>query len=240
MECSHAAVGHLSGGVPLLEKPIRTQIIISFAILLFNYLAYRFIPVPGVTDVWEKDSNLGAYMDRILMGKINPHGWVAINCLPTSAHVIWGALAGQFLMSDEPAAKKLQRLVALGSLCVIVGYALDPVTPIIKRIATSSFVIVSAGWCLLALALLYWLIDVRGYRKWAFPGVVVGMNSIFIYLFGQTVGPQWVNPTVAVFTEGFFWWLGAGLLAVFSALVVLALEWGLCYWLYRRRIFIKI
>ena len=63
-----------------IRKPIRTQIIISFVILLGNYLLYRFTPVPGVTDPWMKDHNLGAFMDRILMGKINPGGgWVNIN-----------------------------------------------------------------------------------------------------------------------------------------------------------------
>ena len=224
----------------LMRYRARTQIVASIALLLLTELLYRQWPVPGFDQAFVQAHNFGAWMDLLLMGKLNSDGWVAINCFPTAAHVIWGVLAGQLLMSDLPAAKKIQRLITFGAILVGVGYALDPITPIIKRIATSSFVIVSAGWCLLALALFYWLIDVLGGCRWAFPGVVVGMNSIFIYLLGETLAPQWLNPTVAIFTEGFFWWLGAGLLAVFSALVVLGLEFGLCYWLYRRQIFIRI
>jgi len=224
----------------LMRYRARSQIAASVALLLITELLYRQWPVPGFDQAFVQAHNFGAWLDMLLMGKLNSGGWVAINCVPTAAHVIWGVLAGQLLRGNLPAAKKIQRLVTFGAICVVVGYALNPLTPIIKRIATSSFVIVSAGWCLLALALSYWLIDVRGVRKWAFPGLVLGMNSIFIYLFGETVGPQWVNPTVAIFTTGFFWWLGAGLLAVFTATVVLGLEWSLCYWLYRRRIFIRI
>lgn len=219
----------------------RTQVAASLGLLLLTELLYRQWPVPGFDQAFVKAQNFGAWMDMLLLGKINAGGgWVAINCVPTAAHTIWGVLAGQLLMGTLPAAKKVQRLVAIGAILVVVGYGLDPVTPIIKRIATSSFVIVSGGWCLLALALFYWLIEVRGLQRWAFPGVVLGTNSIFIYLFGQTVGPQWLNPTVGIFTEGFLWWMGADLLAVFGAMVALGLEWYLCYWLYRRQVFIRI
>jgi predicted acyltransferase len=224
----------------LMRYRPRTQIAASMGLLVITELLYRLWPVAGFDQAFMQAHNFGAWMDMLLMGKLNPDGWVAINCLPTAAHVIWGVAAGQLLMSDLPAAKKIQRLVIFGAICVVSGYALDPVTPIIKRIATSSFVIVSAGWCLLALAAFYWLIDVRRWRKWAFPGVVVGMNSIFIYLLGETLAPQWLNPTVSIFTGGLSWWMGGSPLLVFTAVVVLMLEWNLCYWLYLRRVFIKI
>jgi predicted acyltransferase len=224
----------------LLRYRPRTQTAVSAGLLVITELLYRLWPVPGFDQAFMQAHNFGAWMDMLLMGKLNPEGWVAINCLPTAAHVIWGVVAGQLLMGDLPAAKKIQRLATFGLICVVLGFALDPVTPIIKRIATSSFVIVSAGWCLLALAAFYWLIDVRRWRTWAFPAVVVGMNSIFIYLLGETLAPQWLSPTVSIFTAGLFWWMGGGPLLVFTAVVVLMLEWNICYWLYLRRIFIKI
>jgi len=117
-------------------------------------------------------------------------------------------------------------LAVVGLIGIVVGYGLDPITPITKRISTSSFVIVTGGWCLLALAFLYWLIEVRRIRKWSFLFVVVGMNPLFIYLFSHTVGRQWFNDAVAIFTNGFLEWTGATATAgVVTALVVLGLEW---------------
>lgn len=225
----------------LMRYRARNQIAVSIGLLLATELVYRTWAVPGFDQPFVKDHNFGAWMDTVLMGKINAGGgWVTINCIPTAAHTIWGVVAGQLLMGVSPAAEKIKRLAAFGVVCLVIGYGLDPITPIIKRISTSSFVIVTGGWCLLTLALLYWLVDVRKRRSWAFAGVVVGMNSIFIYLFAETLGKQWFNSTVAVFTEGFFFWMGEGALVIFSALVVLGLEWYLCYWLYRKRVFIKI
>jgi predicted acyltransferase len=121
-----------------------------------------------------------------------------------------------------------------------VGYALDPVTPIIKRICTSSFVIVSGGWCLLALAFSYWLVDVKKFRKWPTFFVYVGMNSLLIYLFTQTGGAEWVDKIVRPFTTGIFGWIGAWKASVVTSFVVWGALWTICYWLYQKRIFVKI
>ena len=225
----------------LMRRRARSQVAVSVGLLLITELVYRQWAVPGFDQPFVKDHNFGAWMDMVLMGKINAGGgWVAINCIPTAAHTIWGVLAGQLLKDASPAAEKIKKLAVLGAVCLVAGYGLDPITPIIKRLATSSFVIVTGGWCLLTLAVLYWILDVRKRRGWAFPGVVVGMNSIFIYMLGETVVPQWVNPTTAIFTDGVFFWMGAGGVAVSGALVVLGLEWWLCYWLYRKGLSIKI
>ena len=91
------------------------------------------------------------------------------------------------------------------------------------------------------LAFLYWLVDVRQWNKYAWIFVVVGMNSIFIYLFFETVGHQWLNVTVAIFVKGFVGFTGmkeTGL-NVLAALVTLFAEWSLCYWLYKKKIQIR-
>src|SRR5690606_20203129 len=136
---------------------------------------------------------------------------VAINFIPTAAHTIWGVAAGRILLSAKSTGSKLKNLILAGLIILIAGYLLHfmSVTPIIKRIATSSFVLVSGGWSVLVLAFSYWLIDVKKYNKWIFPFVVVGINPIFIYLFTQTVGSQWLNSTTAVFTKGILGWVSA-------------------------------
>jgi predicted acyltransferase len=229
----------------LMKYPNRVQLTVSLFLLLITDLLYRFFPLEGYNQSWIIDKNFGSWMDMILMGKLNNGGgWVAINCIPTAAHTIWGVLAGLLLIKDVSRKCKFKTLIIAGSIALIFGYGLDQagVTPIIKRIATDSFVFVSGGWALIGLALSYWLIDIKGYQKWIFPFVVVGTNSIFIYLFFQTVGGQWLNEFISIFSKGMLYWTGASefVLNVYTSLVILATEWGLCYWLYKRKIFFRI
>ncbi len=228
----------------LMRLPLRTQIIISFAFLGLSEFFYRAWPMPGYDQPFTPDHNFGSWMDMQLMGKLSSGHWVAINALPTTAHTMWGVIAGRVLRSTRVDTKKIKLLVIGGLVGLVLGYGLDlaGVTPIIKRICTSSFVIVSGGWCLLTLAFFYWFVDVSGYKSGVWIFAVVGMNPIFIYMFANTVGSQWLNDFVAIFSGGFFSWMGltAGLVALLNALAVLAVEWYLCYWLYKRDIFFKI
>ncbi|MDR0414219.1 MAG: DUF5009 domain-containing protein [Prevotellaceae bacterium] len=225
---------------------VRWQLLVSLALLLATDLLYRFFPVQGFNRPFVMDENFGSWVDLLLMGKMsNGGGWVAINCIPTAAHTIWGVVAGRLLLSASHAKfSKLRLLCLWGAALLAVGYALDfsGVSPIIKRICTVSFIFVSGGWTLLTLAFSYWLIDVKGMVKIVTPFAVVGMNSIFIYLITQTAGVQWFNGFVGIFAGGFAGWLGCSehVQAVSTALVALGLEWMLCYYLYRKRIFLKI
>src|SRR4029078_267098 len=128
----------------------------------------------------------------ILMNKINKGGWVAINCIPTAVHTIAGALCGKLLMSNR---EKLKPMIVAGIACLVIGYGLDiaGITPIIKRIATSSFTVASLGYCLLFLALAYWWIVIWEHRDNLKFFTIVGMNSIFIYVFFEIVGSRWFN-----------------------------------------------
>jgi len=229
----------------LMGLPWKVQLAASAMLLLGSDLAYRFFPVAGFDQPFVKDHNFGSWADLRLMGKLNPGGgWVAINCIPTAAHTIWGVLAGQLLMGGAPAMAKVRALVIGASLCLLMGYGLDTagVAPIIKRICTSSFVLASGGWCLLALAACYWMLDVKGWKGGAVFFVVVGMNPLFIYLFAETVGNQWVNGAVLVFVGGVLEWLQVSepWRLVAGAFASWALFWALCYWLWKRRIFIRI
>ena len=228
----------------IFKWPIGAQLGVSFGLILLTEILYRFFPVEGFNQPFVPDHNFGAWIDRILMGKLNPDHWVAVNCIPTAAHTIWGVLAGKILIGKRSDFKKIRLLALAGLSGVIVGYLFDIAgwTPIIKRICTSSFILVSGGWCLMTLAFFYWLVDVMEIRRWTLFFTVVGTNSIFIYLFSNTVGMQWLNDFILIFTGGFFGWIGIhrpGVLLI-NALIVLCLEWGVCYWLYKKKIFLRI
>jgi predicted acyltransferase len=220
-----------------------TQIGFSIFLLVLTEVLYRFTNVPGFDQPFTDQHNFGNYIDLLLMNKINHGGWVAINCLPTAAHTIWGALAGKLLMSDENSNKKIKTLVVFGLICLVVGYAMDwTITPIIKRIATSSFTIASAGWCFLMLALCYWWIDVKKHQSYVTFFQVVGMNSIFIYLFFEIVGSRWFNGYISAITDGLMTSANFPLavMMIVTPLVIFGLEWGLCFFLYKRKIFFKL
>jgi len=214
----------------IIERSLLFQIIAGIVLILLNDILYRTILVPGFDQPFVEHHNFGAYVDTLLMGKINTDGWVAINIIPTAAHTIWGMAAGKFLMTDNK--RKTLTLILFGVIALIAGFGADlsNLSPIIKRISTAGFVLASAGWVLIILAALYWWIDVKQHPRYTWIAVVVGMNAIFIYLFFETVGAQWFNGVVAIFVPT----------QLLAALVTLLLEWYLCYWLYKKQIFFKL
>lgn len=228
----------------IIKKSTNWQIVFSILLLVLTEAMYRFIQMPGFDQPFTQGRNFGAYADILLMGKINSDGWVAINFIPTAVHTIWGVLAGKLLISHHGSSEKIKRLVLCAIAALIAGYALDyaGVTPIIKRISTSSFALVSGGWVLLIMALLYWINDVKHFSKYAWIFTIVGMNAIFIYMFFETVGHQWLNNVVAIFVQGLLGMAGmsAYVSAIISAVFTLAVEWYICFWLYKRKIFFKL
>jgi len=224
-----------------MRLPWKGQLSLSLGILLLADLLYRFY-APEAPFV--KDENFGSWMDLLLMGKLNGGGgWVTINCLSTSAHTIWGAMIGQHLLGGKRPAL-LRPLLIGGVVALGLGYGLDwmGITPIVKRIATSSFVLASGGWAILSLSAMYALVDIRGWQWGIRFFAVVGMNSIFIYLFDETIGHQWLRGFSGIFTEGILGSVGMseGGIAIATALLTLGISWYLCWFLYRKQIFFKI
>lgn len=218
------------------------QILFCAGLLLLTEGLYRFTNIPGFDQPFTDQHNFGNYMDLLLMNKINSDGWVAINCIPTAVHTIAGALAGKLLMSKQYA--KSSTLLLWAVVCLILGYALDyaGITPIIKRIATTSFTLASLGWCLFGLAIFYWWIDIKNHHRHLQFFTIVGMNSIFIYLFLEIVGHRWFNKYIGSITNGLmdFTTIPDMPKFIITSLCIFALEWLLCYFLYRKRIFFKL
>lgn len=220
------------------------QILFSIGLLVLTEVLYRFTHIPGFDQPFTDQHNFGNYMDLVLMNKVNDDGWVAINCLPTAAHTIWGAVAGKWLLRDVNIRSKITPVILFGLGTLIAGYVLDlsGITPIIKRIATSSFTLASGGWCLLALAALYVWIDVMNHKRYLWIFTIVGMNSIFIYLFFEIVVHRWLFDYSNTIVNGVLSPLGLSqpVILIISALTLFLLQWYLCYWLYKKKIFFKV
>ena len=226
----------------LMRLPWKVQLGISLLLLLLTEVLYRSYD-PAAPFV--KDQNFGTWFDMLVMGKINNGGgWVTINCLPTAAHTIWGALCGKILMDKTLPGQKIKWLLVSGLLGLLIGYGLHfaGLTPIIKRISTTSFVFTAGGWAILMLAFFYWLVDVKGIKSWTIFFMIVGSNSIFIYLFAETIGNQWLTGFASIWAEGVLapLGLGPGIIAIFSGMLALGIMWYLCYFLYRKGIFFKV
>ncbi|SHG19095.1 Predicted acyltransferase [Fodinibius roseus] len=226
----------------IMRKSWSFQISFSIGLLIITELLYRLWSVDGFSQPFTPDKNFGAWMDLVLMGKLSGGHWVAVNAIPTAAHTIWGVVAGEFLISNRETRDKMKKLLLFGVGLVVFGYLMDPVTPIIKRIATTSFTIVSGGWCLLVLAASFYIFDVRkNYENAGRFFAIVGMNPLFIYLFSELGGVDWFYSMVDVFTTGV---LGGSLpsawVGVITSLIVLSLIWYLTYFLYKRKIFLSI
>lgn len=220
-----------------------SQILFSIGLLVLTEILYRFTNIPGFSEPFVDQHNFGNYMDLVLMNKINSGGWVAINCIPTAAHTIWGVLAGKLLLSEKSGSEKIKPLLIAGVAGLVAGYSMDlTITPIIKRIATSSFVLASGGWCLLALSLFYWWIDIRDHKKHLQFFTIVGMNSLFIYLFIEIVASRWFNGYIGAISNGLMEMINVphALMSIVTSLVIFSLEWNLCKFLYKKGVFFKI
>ena len=227
----------------IMKKSIPFQLILTIVVLLVTDLAYRFFPVENFNHPWVAFENFGAWTNNKIEGVDKASIWASINAIPTIAHTVWGVLFGQLLMSNRDVKKKLQIMIVAGLSGLIIGYSLDflHITPIIKKIATSSFVFASGGWAILALCFCYWLIDVKkvfinGSRFFT----IVGMNCIFIYLLFSVGGAELMRKIATPFTNALFLWGGEITAAVATSLVAWAMLWYICYWLFKNKLFIKI
>ncbi len=222
----------------LLRKSWKVQGAVALGLLALHWAIYQFATAPGVAGPWVKDANIGWYLDRLALHKNWSGSYATINCLSSAANTIFGVMAGELLVSSLPLARKMRVLAITGVLGIVAGFALSAFIPLNKKIWTASFAIYSTGMTLLALLLFYWICDIKARRKWAAMFLVVGANSIFIYLFHEILH-RWLTQTALVFLGWTVGLWGPGGKALVT-LAVIAFEIYVCYWLYRRRIFFKI
>jgi predicted acyltransferase len=167
----------------------------------------------------------------------NVGGYGTLNFVPSMATMLLGLMAGEMLRGSRSRRVKFGILVAAGLACLVVGLAAAQVVPSVKRIWTPSWAVYSTGWTLLILAAFYLVIDMAGWKAWAFPFVVVGMNSIAMYCMSQLLR-GWVGQSMKIHLPT-AWFEGPyGL--IFHTTMILVVLWLICLWMYRRKIFLKI
>lgn len=220
----------------LVRKSWKFQASVGAGILVFYALLLAFVPAPGVpAGSYGRDANLVLWTDMATVGRVLPEHWGTVICtLPTISTTILGMLLGELLMTNRPSSSKMKTIGAIGLSGVVLGWALNPVIPIVMKIWTTSYGLASAGWACLMFLCFYWLIDVRGYKKLAFPFVVIGANAVAIYM-SESIIP-W-GSTVAIFANPLSVMLGS-FTPLLHAIAVLAVEWLVLYWMYKRNIFL--
>ncbi len=148
-----------------------------------------------------------------------------------------GTLASELLRSTKTEMRKVSWLAGAGAIAIIIGVIWNYNFPINKHLWSSSFILVSGGISFLFMALFYLIIDVWGYNKWAFPFKVIGLNSIFIYMASGLID---FGYTSKYLLNGFIQMSSEDGQRFIVQLGVLLLEFGLLYFMYRKRIFIKV
>ncbi len=225
----------------LVRKSWKFQAITGLMILLIYGLAVALIPVPGVgSGSYASNANLVWFVDQILLPSrvsddVFIEGWgTMISMIPPAATTILGLLMGRLLMTQESHNYKM-RIMALTCTGVLAtGYAVSIFVPVVMKMWTVSYGLISAGWACTMLLIFYWFIDVLGFKKWAFFFVVIGANALAVYLSDTVMGLSAISD---VFTRDLAELMGS-FGRLFASLVFIGLEWGILYWLYERKIFL--
>lgn len=210
--------------------------------LILYYLILLLIPVPGYgAGDFSFEGNLVGWFDRNFMpGKLKQGTYdelAILTSFPAICLTIFGTLAGDILLKNESAISKLKWLTTAAIIGVISGITWNIVFPINKHLWSSSFILVTAGLSFLILAIFYWIIDVKGFSRWSFFFRVIGMNSLLIYLLVRFVD---FNASSSLLFEGFYMHFDKKWHEVFNALGGLLLVWLILYFLYKKKIFIKV
>jgi predicted acyltransferase len=234
---THIAVAYLIAFL-LLRASWKVQAGAALGILIAHWVLYQFAQGSGITGPFIRDANVGSFVDRMLFGKTWSGSYTCLNMIGETVNVLAGVLVGRMMASAMPRARKMLLLAASGASCIALGLALWQWIPMIKRLWTASYTICSIGCTLLALLLFYWLCEVLEWRAWTRVFVVVGSNSIFLYLFHEC-NARYFNSIARTFLDWTVPLCGAGGL-VLQAWAVLLFEIHVCFWLYRRKIFFKV
>ena len=204
----------------------------------------------GFASHWNKNSNLAWAFDVWFLNlfpreqpfRFNGGGYATLSFIPTLGTMILGLLAGGILRRDMPPAARLRWLTVAGFAGVASGWLLGALglCPVVKRIWTPSFTLWSGGVCFLILAGAYYVVDVLGHRRWALPLVVIGMNSIAAYCLYELTARFIAASLRTHLGERTFRVAGDPYLPFVQGLAVVLVMWLILYWMYRRRIFLRI
>lgn len=249
---------------------VRTQVIAFVLILICFWAAFALYPAPGphfdyaavgvpqdwdhnytgFLSHWNPNSNLSWAFDVWFLNLFprehpflfNAGGWSTLSFIPTLATMILGLLTGEWLKAPGSKEQKLRGLTIAGAALLFVGLAFQwaGICPIVKRVWTSSYTLYSGGWILLIVAGFYALMEWKGWQRWAFPLVVVGMNSIAIYVMSWTMSDFFGNALTRHFGHAIAFLAGPTFQPVLHGFLLMLIFWWILFWMYRRKLFLKI
>jgi len=249
---------------------LRVQIVAFGALLVGFWAAFVLYPLPrpdfnypavGVPADWpylysgfrahfNKNANVAWAFDRWFLNlfprlepfRFNRGGWSTLSFIPTLATMMLGLWCGEWVRSARSAAVKLKGLLAAGLALTIAGLALQwlHVVPIVKRIWTSSYTLYSGGLVILILAGFYAAIELKGWRRWAFPLLVIGANSIAVYVMSWTLEDVVKGALARHIGNAPFAMLGAPFEPILKGAAVVFVFWLILFWMHKRKIFVRI
>jgi predicted acyltransferase len=247
----------------------RTPWFAAFGLLSVCWLAFALYPLPpsgfdwktvgvpadwphlsGLVAHWEKNANFAAAFDGWFLNLFprgspfthNAGGYQTLNFVPSLATMIFGLIAGRLLRSEIPMSEKLNRLLFAGLAGLVLGEAMElaGLCPIVKRLWTPSWALFSGGWVTLLLAGFVALIDWRGWKRWAFPLVVAGLNPITLYCLWQLTTGFFRDSLKMHLGQHAFESFGVAYAPMTERVSVLLVLWLITLWMYRRKLFLRI
>jgi heparan-alpha-glucosaminide N-acetyltransferase len=251
-------------------RPTRVQWIALGAILVGYWAAFALHPLPGpdfdwtkagvtadwpfnrtgFVAHWNKSTNLAWAFDTWFLNlfpRKSPYadyggGYATLSFLPTLGTMILGLIAGRVICSQRTSWTKVKWLAIAGLIGLLGGAALGwlGVCPVVKRIWTPAWVLFSGGWCFLLLAGFFLIIDIWNYKRWAFPLVVIGMNSIAAYCMAHLF-EDFIGKALKTFLgQDTFKRFGEAYEPLLHGAGVLLVLWLILFWMYRRKILLRI
>ena len=252
------AVCYLLASIIFLNAKIRTQVIITVALLIIYWLLMTYLPAPGfAAGDLTKEGSIASFIDRVIFG---PHIWKQgkvydpeglLSTIPALATTMFGVFTGQWLRTAKSQYEIVAGLFVAGAVCVVIGWCWNPFFPINKSLWTSSYVFFTGGLALEFLALCYWLIDIRKYQRWGKPFVVFGVNAIALYVGSglmarlmELIKLPWGERTISlqgwIFQKLFLSWASPINASLAYAICFILVWLGLMWILYSRKIFIRV
>lgn len=233
------AVGYLFSCMAYIHLGKKARYVLFSLCLVIYTLVLEFAHVPGLgSSELMPDKNIALYIDQLIFGRFDDgyqYTWL-LTGLGFTATTLSGLFAGELLKSRPQSNRTTYILALIGITGILLALVLDLWHPIVKKIWTSSFVLLSSGICFILLALFYWIVDIKGYIKWSFPLKVIGTNAITAYVLSHVIHFPTIAKQLLFGLEQYTGPLYEALASLGGFLILYLLLW----YMYKNKTFIKI
>jgi predicted acyltransferase len=235
----------------LYELPISRRALLAGMLLAIYWAIIRFVPVPGAgTGIFTPQTNIINHLSQTYLAPFHLNGLLSV--IPTGALVLIGTGLGDILRGEMPQARKVAQVLAAGAILAVVGIIWSRDLPFNKPLWTTSYVLYSSGLGAILLGFLYLVLDVNGWRAWALPLLVLGMNAIFVYVVPILVKVYILQVWTWKLADGshlplgvafmHYWFEAAGRIGGGwgYTLSYITFWWLIAAWLYRKKVFLRV